>query len=113
MLTHVEANAVAVLASPSASPLVSGVAMAAADQGQDLDALIVRKEAKATAPERGWKDRCSPGALITVLEDVVTTGAPRSRRSAAADAGYTVHRVVTIVDREEGVRPPWRLTISN
>ena len=47
MLTRVEADALAVAGlTLGADPLVSGVAMAAADRGRELNALIVRKEAK-------------------------------------------------------------------
>ena len=105
MLTHLEADTLAVAGlTLGADPLVSGVAMAAADRGRELDALIVRKETKGHGT-RAWLEGPlpAPGALITVLEDVVTTGgsclkAVRQLR----DAGYEVNRVVTIVDREEG-----------
>ena len=105
MLTHVEADAVAVAGlTLGADPLVSGVAMAAADGGRDLDALIVRKEAKGHGTG-AWLEGPlpAPGALITVLEDVVTTGGSSLKAVLQLrDAGYTVNRVVTIVDREEG-----------
>ena len=104
MLTHVEADAVAVAGlTLGADPLVSGVAMAAADRGRELDALIVRKEAKGHGTG-AWLEGPlpAPGALITVLEDVVTTGSSLKAVRQLRDAGYSVNRVVTIVDREEG-----------
>ena len=43
------------------------------------------------------------GALVTVLEDVVTTGGSSLKAvHQLRDAGYGVQRVITIVDREEG-----------
>jgi orotate phosphoribosyltransferase len=43
------------------------------------------------------------GARVTVLEDVVTTGGSSIKAvNQLRDAGYSVQRVVTIVDREEG-----------
>lgn len=43
------------------------------------------------------------GALVTVLEDVVTTGGSSIKAvEQLRNAGFTVNRVVTIVDREEG-----------
>ena len=43
------------------------------------------------------------GALITVLEDVVTTGGSSLKAvHQLREAGYVVKRVITIVDREEG-----------
>ena len=105
MLTHVEADALAVAGlTLGADPLVSGVAMAAADRGRELDALIVRKEAKGHGTG-AWLEGPlpAPGARITVLEDVVTTGGSSLKAvRQLRDAGYKVDRVVTIVDREEG-----------
>jgi hypothetical protein len=75
MLTHVEADALAVAGlTLGADPLVSGVAMAAADRGRELDALIVRKEAKGHGTARHSYVKQSTlifevsGALLTALE---------------------------------------------
>ena len=87
-----------------ADPLVSGVAVLAAQQERALDALIVRKEAKGHGTG-AWLEGPLPsaGAVITVLEDVVTTGGSSLKAvHQLRDAGYRVQRVVTIVDREEG-----------
>jgi orotate phosphoribosyltransferase len=91
MLEQVEPNAVAVAGlTLGADPLVSGVAVAAALSGRALDALIVRKEAKGHGTG-AW------------LEDVVTTGGSSLKAvNQLREAGYTVNRVVTIVDRQEG-----------
>jgi orotate phosphoribosyltransferase len=105
MLCHVEEQSVAVAGlTLGADPLVSGVAMAASLAHQDLDALIVRKEAKGHGTG-AWLEGPLPesGALITVLEDVVTTGGSSLKAvNQLREAGYTVNRVITIVDREEG-----------
>ena len=105
MLAMVEADAAAVGGlTLGADPLVSGVAMAAAQQGRTLDALIVRKEAKGHGTG-AWLEGPLPaaGARVTVLEDVVTTGGSSIKAvNQLKEAGYSVERVVTIVDREEG-----------
>ena len=105
MLALVEADAAAVGGlTLGADPLVSGVAMAAAQQGRTLDALIVRKEAKGHGTG-AWLEGPLPaaGARVTVLEDVVTTGGSSIKAvNQLKEAGYSVERVVTIVDREEG-----------
>jgi orotate phosphoribosyltransferase len=83
---------------------VSGVAQAAAQAGRQLDALIVRKEAKGHGTG-AWLEGPLPaaGSRITVLEDVVTTGGSSLKAvHQLREAGYTVNRVVTIVDRQEG-----------
>jgi orotate phosphoribosyltransferase len=105
MLELVEAEAVAVAGlTLGADPLVSGVAQAAALAGRPLDALIVRKEAKGHGTG-AWLEGPLPaaGSRITVLEDVVTTGGSSLKAvKQLREAGYTVERVVTIVDRQEG-----------
>ena len=105
MLALVDNNAAAVGGlTLGADPLVSGVAMAAAQQGRDLNALIVRKQAKGHGTG-AWLEGPLPeaGALVTVLEDVVTTGGSSIQAvNQLKEAGYAVRRVITIVDREEG-----------
>ena len=105
MLDLVEPQAVAVAGlTLGADPLVSGVAQAAALSGRQLDALIVRKEAKGHGTG-AWLEGPlpEPGAAITVLEDVVTTGGSSLKAvTQLRQAGYSVNRVVTIVDRQEG-----------
>jgi orotate phosphoribosyltransferase len=105
MLALVEAEAAAVAGlTLGADPLVSGVAQAAALAGRQLDALIVRKEAKGHGTG-AWLEGPLPaaGSVITVLEDVVTTGGSSLKAvHQLREAGYTVNRVVTIVDRQEG-----------
>ena len=105
MLEHVEADAVAVAGlTLGADPLVSAVALQAALVGRELDALIVRKEAKGHGTG-AWLEGPlpAPGSVITVLEDVVTTGGSSLKAvNQLREAGYTVNRVVTIVDRQEG-----------
>ena len=105
MLAEVEAEAVAVAGlTLGADPLVSAVALSAALEGRDLDALIVRKEAKGHGTG-AWLEGPLPeqGQVITVLEDVVTSGGSSLKAvRQLREAGYRVQRVVTIVDRQEG-----------
>ena len=105
MLEQVEAEARAVAGlTLGADPLVSAVAMRAALDGRELNALIVRKEAKGHGTG-AWLEGPlpEPGSTITVLEDVVTTGGSSLKAvQQLREAGYTVNRVVTIVDRQEG-----------
>jgi len=105
MLEQVEAEARAVAGlTLGADPLVSAVAMMAALVGRKLNALIVRKEAKGHGTG-AWLEGPlpEPGSTITVLEDVVTTGGSSLKAvQQLREAGYTVNRVVTIVDRQEG-----------
>lgn len=105
MLEHVEGEATAVAGlTLGADPLVSAVALRAALDGRELAALIVRKEAKGHGTG-AWLEGPlpKPGSLVTVLEDVVTTGGSSLKAvRQLQEAGYRVERVVTIVDRQEG-----------
>ena len=105
LLEQVETDASAVAGlTLGADPLVSAVALQAALAGRELDALIVRKEAKGHGTG-AWLEGPLPadGSVITVLEDVVTTGGSSLKAvTQLRAAGYRVNRVVTIVDRQEG-----------
>jgi len=105
LLEQVETDASAVAGlTLGADPLVSAVALQAALAGRALDALIVRKEAKGHGTGAWLEGPLPPNAsIITVLEDVVTTGGSSLKAvSQLRQAGYRVNRVVTIVDRQEG-----------
>ena len=87
-----------------ADPLVSGVVMLAAQSSIDLSGLIVRKEAKGHGTG-AWLEGPFPpkGSVITVLEDVVTTGGSSLKAvEKLRHEGYLVNQVLAIVDREEG-----------
>ena len=105
LLEHVEPHAKAVAGlTLGADPLVSGVALVAAKLNRNLDALIVRKESKGHGT-RAWLEGPLPpkGSLITVLEDVVTTGGSSIKAvKRLRDFGFRVTKVVSIVDRQEG-----------
>ena len=105
LLEQVETDASAVAGlTLGADPLVSAVALQAALAGRELDALIVRKQAKGHGTGAWLEGPLPPdGSVITVLEDVVTTGGSSLKAvTQLREAGYRVNRVVTIVDRQEG-----------
>ena len=82
-------------------PLVCGVAQRAYYKGGHIDALIVRKNPKGYGTKEvieGFKP--DKGSVITVLEDVTTTGGSAMKAvNVLRGAGYTVNKVVAIVDR--------------
>ena len=95
LLEHVEEDSLAVAGlTLGADPLVSAVAMAASQMDRRLDALIVRKEAKGHGTG-AWLEGPMPpqGSLVTVLEDVVTTGGSSLKAvKQLRDAGYTTKK---------------------
>ncbi|WP_320665086.1 orotate phosphoribosyltransferase [Prochlorococcus sp. MIT 1223] len=112
MLNYVEPEACAVAGlTLGADPLVSGVSMAAAQVNRDLNALIVRKKPKGHGTESWIEGPLPPkGSLITILEDVVTTGQSSLKAvKPLSELGYSINKIVALVDRREGAD----LTISN
>ena len=103
MIKYIEKDAVAVGGlTLGADPLVIGIAQKAYYKcNRHIDALIVRKNPKGYGTKEvieGNKPR--KGAVVTVLEDVTTTGGSAMVAvNVLRDAGYTVNRVVAIVDR--------------
>ena len=84
-------------------PLVVGVAQRAFYRGGHIDALIVRKNPKGYGTKEVIEGpKPEKGSIVTVLEDVTTTGGSAMKAvNVLRGAGYTVNRVVAIVDRME------------
>ena len=102
MLKEVKTSYVAGL-TLGADPLVSGVSLVSALDSRLVNGLIVRKEAKGHGTQ-AWIEGLLPpeGTVITVLEDVITTGGSAIKAvEKLRDAGYVVNTVVSIVDRQE------------
>ena len=102
MLKEVDTQVVAGL-TLGADPLVSGVSLVSALDGRMVNALIVRKEAKGHGTGAWIEGPLPPeGSVVTVLEDVITTGGSAIKAATRLrDAGYVVNRVLSIVDRQE------------
>ena len=77
------------------------------DPAHAKDAVYVRKDAKDHGSKRllEGNTRLMPGASLTIVEDVTTTGGSTLKAvEKLRDAGYAVSGVVTLVDRLEGGR---------
>ena len=103
MIKLIEKNAVAVGGlTLGADPLVCGIAQKAYYKcNKPIDALIIRKNPKGYGTKEVIEGPKPPkGSIVTVLEDVTTTGgSAMTAVNVLRDAGYIVNRVVTIVDR--------------
>ncbi len=103
MLEEIEPESVAVGGlTLGADPLVCGIAQKAYYKGtKHIDALIIRKQSKGYGTKELIEGHKPPvGSVVTVLEDVTTTGgSAMTAVDVLRDAGYIVNRVVTIVDR--------------
>ena len=103
MIKHIEKDAVAVGGlTLGADPLVCGIAQKAYYKGnRHIDALIIRKNPKGYGTKEVIEGNKPPkGSVVTVLEDVTTTGGSAMKAvNVLRNAGYIVNRVVAIVDR--------------
>jgi orotate phosphoribosyltransferase len=88
-----------------ADPVAYAIAVAAAMQGQLINAFTVRKEAKSHGTGRRIEGCFTAGARVAVVDDVITTGRSALEAAAAVVAeGGVVVGVLAVVDREEGGR---------
>ena len=105
MIEEIEKESVAVGGlTLGADTLVCGVAQRAYYSGhRHVDALIIRKNPKGYGTKEVIEGNKPPaGSVVTVLEDVTTTGSSALQAvNVLRDAGYVVNRVVAIVDRCE------------
>ena len=86
-----------------ADPIATALLHAAASRGQDLDAFVIRKEAKAHGMQRRIEGPEIAGRRVVVVEDTTTTGGtPITAIEAVREAGGEVAGVLTIVDRATG-----------
>ena len=88
-----------------ADPLVVSVAVVSGMRGAPIEALIVRKEAKAHGAGRTIEGPWRDGMRVAVLEDTMTTGASALQAARAVrEAGGTVACVLGLIDRGQGAR---------
>ncbi len=88
-----------------ADPLVTAASIVSFLEHDPIPAFIVRKESKGHGTNQyieGIKNM-PEGCLVTLLEDVVTTGGTLLKVIDRVEAqGYKVAQIVTVVDRQEG-----------
>jgi len=88
-----------------ADPIANALVHTAASRGQQLDAFVVRKQAKTHGMQRRIEGPEITGRRVVVLEDTSTTGgSPIAAVEAAREAGAHVAAVAVIVDRDTGAR---------
>ncbi len=88
-----------------ADPVATAILHAAASRGLDIDAFVVRKEAKTHGMQRRIEGPEITGRRVVILEDTSTTGgSPLEALAAARDAGAEVVAVAVVVDRNTGAK---------
>lgn len=89
-----------------ADPIAGAMAAIAATEGRQLDAFIVRKEAKQRGTRRQVEGPISSGARVVVIEDVITTGGSSMAAIEALrrEVDAQILCVLAMVDRLQGAR---------
>lgn len=86
-----------------ADPIVAAVTIAAAEDGYDCPALIVRKETKEHGTAKQIEGPFEPGMKVAVVEDVTTTGQSAMKAAEAIlAAGASVVGVYSVLNRAAG-----------
>ncbi len=88
-----------------ADPLATATSLVAFEQGKDIAAFIVRKEAKGHGTGNYIEGLANipVGSRVVMLEDVVTTGGSLVKAcDRVKAAGLEIAAVCTILDREQG-----------
>ncbi|NJL47007.1 MAG: orotate phosphoribosyltransferase [Leptolyngbyaceae cyanobacterium SM2_5_2] len=87
-----------------ADPMVTAVSLVGLYADRLLFPLIIRKEAKGHGTKAYIEGvTLPPDSIITVLEDVVTTGQSALKAVERLQAaGYRVNQILALVDRQQG-----------
>lgn len=86
-----------------ADPIATAVSVVSFIQKNPIPAFIVRKEPKGHGSGQQVEGTLKEGARLVVVEDVVTTGGSTIRAmDVLREAGYTVTKVISLIDRMEG-----------
>lgn len=86
-----------------ADPIAAAMLHQAAAQGRQVDAFVVRKEAKAHGLQRQIEGPDITGRRVLIVEDTSTTGgSPLAALAAVREAGAIPVGVATIADRDTG-----------
>ncbi|VEI13564.1 orotate phosphoribosyltransferase [Trueperella bialowiezensis] len=88
-----------------ADPVAIAIMHAAASRGLDMDAFVVRKQAKDHGTKRRIEGPPISGRRVVIVEDTSTTGgSPLTAIAAARAEGAQVLGVAVVVDRDSGAR---------
>lgn len=88
-----------------ADPVATAVLHQANARGRNIDAFVVRKQAKAHGMGRQVEGPDVSGRKVVVVEDTSTTGgSPLTACKALEEAGAVIVAVATVVDRDTGAQ---------
>ena len=86
-----------------ADPIVAAIALTSHLEGRPVSAFIVRTEAKGHGTRKAIEGPLERGSRVAIVDDACTTGSSLLMAiEAAEEAGCTVVKVLTILDRHQG-----------
>lgn len=88
-----------------ADPIAGAVAYTSHLRGRPIEAFVVRKTAKSHGTMQWIEGNIQAGDRVVIVDDVITTGKSTIEAiQKAREAGLTIVRAVTLIDRQEGGR---------
>lgn len=88
-----------------ADPIAFATAMVSAMQGSNIQAFVIRKEAKSHGLMKLIEGNVSEGDKVVIVDDVVTTGGSTIQAiDKAREHKLEIVRAIALVDRQEGGR---------
>lgn len=85
-----------------ADPIAYAVAMRSYDEGEPIEAFVIRKEPKGHGLRLPIEGNVKPGDHAIIIDDVVTTGGSTIKAiNVARESGIVVDAVIVLVDRCE------------
>jgi orotate phosphoribosyltransferase len=88
-----------------AIPMAAAAAVRYHEEGRNVEAFFVRKQAKGHGSQERLEGQVQPGWRVAVIDDVLTTGGSVEQAIAEVErVGAQVVVVTCIVDRLEGAR---------
>jgi orotate phosphoribosyltransferase len=97
-----------------ADPLAVAAAFASELKGKSIDAFSIRKTRKDHGIVRWIEGDIQPGARVSIIDDVATTGGSTIKAVERARAeGLDVIKAVILVDRQEGGLDNIRRHVAN
>ncbi|MBM4054910.1 MAG: orotate phosphoribosyltransferase [Planctomycetes bacterium] len=88
-----------------ADPIAFATAMVSAMQGSNIQAFVIRKEAKSYGMMKLIEGNVSEGDKVVIVDDVVTTGGSTIQAiDRAREHKLEIVKAIALVDRQEGGR---------
>lgn len=102
MISHLNVHAIGGL-TLGADPIAFAVAYTSFLKGSNIEAFVVRKNAKSHGTMQWIEGNVKAGDRVVIVDDVITTGKSTIEAiNRVREAGLNIVKVIALVDRQEG-----------